>query len=290
MAREVRSYSSLELQTATSAQAVRVAIRNGSLVRLMKGIYASAEHHQSFAVRAHAALRWAGPKGLLTGQAALFLWGVTGEPPHQIHVALPAGSGRSPCGWVRIVHQSAPMSSAEWMSMAIAQAEPALIHAFGHLPDRERSSIVFAGVRQGIISVPVLVNALQDTPRVKARAALEHIVASIKAGDESHLEIAGTDTVFTTPRLKQLLRQHLLTARGQRFRVDYYDAATRTAFELDGAAFHGNLEQRKGDIARDATLATQGIQTIRFGYVDVMDRPDWCRDIALEVLATRQGA
>lgn len=263
---------------------------NGLLVRLMRGVYVTAEQQDSFTARAHAALRWAGPTGVLTGESALFVWGVLEEPPTQIQITLPLGTGRSTPKWIHVEYRSVPFETAAWVSMTIARTEPALINAFGRLPVRTRENLVFSAVHQGTISIDVLARALRQVPRVRARRQLERLVAAIAMGDESHLERAGSDTVFISSELKVLLRQHNLRIDGQRYRLDYFDPATRTAFELDGAAFHGNLEQRTKDIARDAILAGAGILTVRFGYGDVMDRPDWCRKVAHAVLQSRQVA
>jgi len=49
------------------------------------------------------------------------------------------------------------------------------------------------------------------------------------------------------------------------------------AVELDGAAWHGSREQRERDIRRDSLLATEGWQTLRFGYRRATADPDGCR-------------
>jgi very-short-patch-repair endonuclease len=66
-----------------------------------------------------------------------------------------------------------------------------------------------------------------------------------------------------------------------------FDAATRTAVELDGAETHGMAVQRVRDARRDARLATVGILTLRFTYGDLASRASWCREIVRRTLATR---
>lgn len=288
VSRQVRSFSIRELTLVSSAQAVRVAVANGALVRLMKGIYLATEHADSFVVRAHAALRWAGPSGVLTGESALFLWGVTPDPPQEIHVALFAATGRTAPHWIRVTRTEARFDTAEWMSFTIARAEPALVQTYGRLPRSSRETLVFDGVRRGVLLAPKLADVLQGTYRVRARKDLQRVVSAILVGDESHLERKGSATVFATNSLKQLLRQHRIRVDGTSYRLDYYDPETRTAIELDGAAYHGDLKARTRDITRDVTLAAQGILTMRFGYRDVMDRPDWCREKIVQTLRARR--
>lgn len=269
---------------------MRVAVQNGTLVRVARGVYVAAEYQDSFAARAHAALRWAGPHGALTGEGALFVWGIVEEPPAQIQVALTRGTGRSAPAWLSVVFATTSFTCVDWMSMQVACPEPALIYAFGRLPPSTRESLVFAAAHRGLISIPTMLDVLDHTPRVRARKELERLVQGIAAGNESHLELVGSERVFTTPELKSLLRQHTMRVDGKTYRADYYDPATRTAIELDGAAYHGDLAVRTRDIARDATLAAHGTLTIRFGYRDVVDRPLWCRRIVIAALQTRLAA
>jgi very-short-patch-repair endonuclease len=289
LARQVRSFSFSELTAATSERALRVAERNGTVVRLLHGIYVAAEHQDSFAARAHAAARWAGPQGALSGEAALFAWGIAPSPPNVVEVALPCGTRRRPPAWIRPLYTTMLGETATWMSMPVARAEPALIACWGRLTPESREAMVFAGVSRGALSLAALRDAVGSTARMTARADLQRVLTAVARGDESHLEMLGSETVFGTAELQRLLRQHVIRAGGRRYRLDYYDPETRTAFELDGAAFHGALEQRTRDIARDATLAAIGVLTVRFGYWDVKDRPKWCRQIVIETLHSRRA-
>lgn len=285
---EVRSYSLGELESACSARAVRTALRTGTLVRLMRGVYVAGEHQDSFAARAHAALRWAGPRGALTGEAALFLWRAVDEAPPLIDVTLRSGTGRQAPPWIRIVYTGTPFPTAEWQSLALALPEVALIHAFGRIDPDSRESVVYKAIGHGHVRVAALREEISRTPRVRGREALLRTIKAITAGSESHLERIGSATVFNTAQLQRLLRQHKVRAEGRRHRLDFYDPKTRTAIELDGAAFHGALHQRERDLRRDAVLAAQGILTLRFGYHDVVERPGWCREIVIETLRSRQ--
>jgi hypothetical protein len=47
----------------------------------------------------------------------------------------------------------------------------------------------------------------------------------------------------------------------------------RVGFELDGAAFHGDPEQREADLCRDAALAALGIQVVRFSHRRLVREP-----------------
>lgn len=96
--------------------------------------------------------------------------------------------------------------------------------------------------------------------------------------------------MFNCPELPGLLQQHHIRVGTEAFRCDFYDPATRTAVELDGAAYHHNLEARQRDINRDALLASIGVQSVRFGYRDIMDRPQWCRMTLIKIIKERRAS
>ena len=104
---------------------------------------------------------------------------------------------------------------------------------------------------------------------------------------KSFLEARSLRTVFNTQAFKRLVPQHVITLEGCTYRLDLYDPVTRTAFEMDSDKHHDGRGNRLRDIRRDAHLATAGILTVRFPYVDVMNAPHECRRIALEVMNAR---
>lgn len=284
---DVRSYSAQELERISSRQSLRTAVSHGDLIKAFAGIYISAEHQDSFAARAHAALRWAGPRASLGGSAALFLWGGLERAPSQIQVIVPHGTGLRPPPWVRLTRAGYPFRTASWQSLALVTADFALIQAYGLMPVRDRDGAVYQCVQRGLLDPQLLSEALDTTPRVRLRSKLRATINAALLGSESVLEQQGADVAFACAELSGLLRQHRVRVAQERYRCDFYDAATRTAIELDGAAYHGNLEARERDIRRDVRLASIGIQTVRFGYRDIMDRPQWCREQLITILHQR---
>jgi very-short-patch-repair endonuclease len=113
------------------------------------------------------------------------------------------------------------------------------------------------------------------------------VIASVAAGSESYLEVHATARVFVGRRFRGLLRQHVVSAGGKRYRLDMYDALSMTAIELDGATYHAGISQWQRDLRRDADLAALGILTLRFSYQDLTERPEWCRSTTLNVLQLR---
>ncbi|WP_430868580.1 DUF559 domain-containing protein [Demequina aurantiaca] len=290
LAMDARSYSGRELTREASRQAMRTALRKGELVRLLPNVFVSAVHSDSFAARAHAARRWAGSRASVAGAAALFAWGGLAEPPHEVHIVVPHGTGLRPPPWVRLSRASYPYLTAQWRDGTLMTPEFALLQAFGLLPHHQRDAVLYSCINKRIVDPAALVDALRTTPRVRDRRRLEATTNAALLGAESFLEQNAADVAFACPPLKDLLRQHRLRVGTDRFRCDFYHAQTRTAIELDGAAYHSELGAREADIRRDAKLASIGVLTVRFGYKDIVSRPLWCREILVGILENRGGA
>ncbi len=286
-----RPFSYAQLCAIASRHGIDQAIRRGEIVRVLPGFYASSVHADSWAVRARAAIVWAGPRALLAGASALFAWEVTDAAPARVNLVLPHGAHRRPPRWLQVSTVTYALPRAWWQGdVPVVLPEFAVAQAYGRARPDDRAEIVYQAFRSRSVSAESMARALDTMPRVRARASLVARVEYAAEGVESFLEERALRHVFTGPAFQHLLRQHRVVAGGKRFRVDLYDPETSTAFELDGAASHGTLERRQSDVARDALLAGVGILTVRFTYRDVRDRPRWCRDVALSVMAQRGGA
>lgn len=287
---QARPFTYADLCAAASRHGIDGAIRRGEIVRVLPGFYASAVHADSWAVRARAAIAWAGPRALIGGTSALFAWEVIEAAPSTVHLVLPHGAHRRPPRWLQVSTVTYSVPSRRWQGdMPVALAEFAVAQAYGRARTDQRAELVYQAFRSRAVSAESMARALQMMPRVRARASLVARVTYAADGVESFLEERGLRHVFTGPPFRHWLRQHRVRAGGRGFRLDLYDPDTSTAFELDGAAAHGTLENRQADVERDALLAGVGILTVRFTYRDVFDRPEWCREVALRVVAERGG-
>jgi hypothetical protein len=66
--------------------------------------------------------------------------------------------------------------------------------------------------------------------------------------------------------------------------VDFHWPAARLAVEVDGFRYHGTRRAFERDRARDAVLAAAGWRTLRFSYVQIVDRPrDVVRAVAMSL-------
>ncbi|MDN4475852.1 hypothetical protein QQX09_08275 [Demequina sp. SYSU T00192] len=289
MRRSTRAHTFAELASLSSARKARTAIARGEVVRLLPDAYVSAAHQDSFAARADAALLWAGPTAMLSGPAAMYLWGFLDEPPSTIDLLLPHPMHHQTPPWLRVrrVTWSPPLSRVN--GMTVVGPAHAVVLGYGFLAARDRATAVHQAIRTRLVTPRSLIDTLGKVPRVRARRDLRQRLELALAGAESYLEEHGASKVFNTSEFARFVRQHRVRANGGRYRLDMFDPETLTAVELDGDASHSDPSQRQRDLRRDADLAQLGIQTIRISYRDLTTRPEWCRALVRGVLVARSA-
>lgn len=280
------AFTFAELVALSTRDRARRAIARQEIVRLLPDCYVAAQHAHSFLARAHAALTWAGDSAVLAGTSALHAFDFV-PAPRCITLTVTRASRPRPPDWIVVARISYPVSTTIVDRMPTATVGFALAQGFADLDPRTRTDVAYRVLRSTPHAAGNLHTALEAMPRVRERRRLARIAAAAAAGAESWLEEQSLTTVFSTAEFASLLRQHTLVCAGRTVRLDLYDPATRTAIELDGAQWHAGEDQRQRDIARDAALAGAGIQTIRFSYRDIVERPEWVRGVVRHALAAR---
>jgi very-short-patch-repair endonuclease len=273
-----------ELRAHFGASALKRAAARGDLVRLFPDVYTAKAHADSFPVRAKAAALWADAP--VSGAAALYLWGLIDEEPKDIEVLVP--HGRQPRSGVGVSIRQSTFEVPRSVRQGVPVVSPAaaVVLGYGQLPKAMRSEVLYAAVRRRIASPQQLEAVLATAPRVTSRRPLERSVRAAAAGAQSYLEERALYRVFNTKEFGRFVRQHEVVIEGNQFFLDMFDPATKLALELDGRKGHLD-EFRQRNITRDCWVATVGIQTLRFSYKDLTERPEWCRQVVRDVLRAR---
>ncbi|MFW7414153.1 DUF559 domain-containing protein [Demequina sp. SO4-18] len=276
-----QAFTRRELEAFATPRKVRTALDRGTIVRLLPNVYVAAEHSESFEARADAALTWVGPGAMLIGASALYVWTLLDEPPTTIDIATDDTHRLRPPPWLRVHRPTYELSSRHVNDLSVAPAAVAIAQGYADLTASEQSDAVFGGIARGLVTVAELRAVLASMPRIRQRRRLTSRVEAAARGAESWLEEVGLQSVFTGREFDPFVRQHRIRCDGRSYRLDMYDPFSRLAVELDGATWHRTDSQRLRDIRRDAELAAIGIQTIRLASADLVERPQWCRDMVL---------
>ncbi|MDN4483463.1 endonuclease domain-containing protein [Demequina lignilytica] len=290
MTRSVTPWSFAEMVAIGSKNGVASSIARGEIVRLLPDQYVAAMHAKSWAARARASLRWAGHGAALGGLSALYAWDAATDQPDHVTICMPwTARSRGP-RWLRVKRFVHPQETMQFRGMRLVSPELAAITSHAELPPGSRAEAIYKPLRMGLVTPASLRQVLDGIGRIATRHELEHRIAHADAGSESYLEEEGSATVLVGPELRALLRQHVVVADGDAYRLDAFDPETLTDLEFDGFEHHGSRAAQRRDRIRDARLAALGIQTLRFTYEDVTQRPQWCRRLAIETIARRRSS
>ncbi|MGY1857943.1 DUF559 domain-containing protein [Modestobacter sp. SYSU DS0290] len=261
----------------------------GKLVRLEPGVFATptAAGHWRTRVAAAALTR----RAVVSHASALALWDLVPPPPGPVHLTVEGTrSGRGSAG-VR-VHRGSGLPDAvrRVHGIPVACAERAVIDTWG-APGPVRRAVVRAAaidaVRRRLCRPEDLAWELARRPRLRDRAELAHLIALLRQGCRSELEVWGCLRVLQQPGMPAFTQQRLVVVAGERFLLDAAYEEAMLAVELDGAAWHGSRRQRERDIRRDALVATLGWQTLRYGYARLTTEPEACQQNILATYQTR---
>jgi len=281
-----RAFTRAELLAVVSRSALDNAVAQGTLIRVLPGIYAAALHARSTAVRIHAAQLWSGG-GVIGGVSALFEWGLIDSPPSKVHLWVSPDHRLKAPRWIAVHRNAVQLTSTRRGELTVATPAFAIVQGFGDLPPSRRADAVYRAVRRRLVGVAQLRAALDKSPRVRARRELERCIDAAELGAESYLEQHALTKVFNTAQFARMLPQHEVVHEGQVFRLDLFDPITKTAAEMDGEHVHSDPVQWRKDIRRDAILATCGILTARYAFRTLIDNPAWCRLNLSQILRAR---
>ncbi len=273
-----------------SDHTVNAAVRAGVIRRIGPALYVATAHLGTTDWHASAAGRWSEPTGIVSGCAALWLHGVTAEPPTVATVAVPHTFKRPALPFVRVRRSTVSIRAIVIEGLRAAPLPDAIIHAWEETPRCERVGFIIDAIRIGGVSVATLRARIDTYPRIRGRRALENLLDVAAGGVTSYLEYRARSQVFRSNRFATFIWQAPLRLGTRKVVIDMLDPEARVAVEFDGRAFHNDDAARRRDLERDALLAARGYVVLRFTYEDVMTRPAWCRTQVMGAVRARLPA
>jgi len=249
-----------------TASALRQRLRaDGPWQRLLPGVFLAVTGTPTSDQRNVAALLYAGSGSVITGTAALRLWGVNAPHTSVIDVLIPAARKRSSTGFVR-VHPTLRMPEDVFTVgpvrlVPVARAVADTARCLTKLADVR--AIVAAAVQQDKCRPDLLAAELLDGP-VQGSALLRVAVGDVYDGIRSNPEAD----------LKQLIRQAKLPEpifnpelyAGDEFIAspDAWWPDAGIAGEVDSRAYHLSPQDHERTLERDARMAAHGITVLHF--------------------------
>jgi very-short-patch-repair endonuclease len=275
---------SQQYQVITRSQVLAIGITESALVhrlraggpwqRLLPGVFLAVTGAPASEQRDIAALLYAGPGSLLTGAAALRLWGVRAPYTSTIDVLIPESRQRKSAGFVRI-RPTARMpeemlTSGPRRFAPLARAVGDTARSLSSLADVR--AIVAAVVQQGKCAPAMLAAELEDGP-VQGSALLRVAVADVYAGTRSNPE-ADLHDLLRRAKLPMPEFNPRLYA-GEEFigSPDAWWQYAGVAGEVDSNEYHLSPEDHERTLARDRRMRMYGINVLHFTPRQIRTQP-----------------
>lgn len=249
-------------------------LRSGRWQRLQHGVYATFTGPPGREAVLWAALLRAGPAAALSHRTAAELHKLTSEQSRLVHITVPAWQRVEPFSGVvlhhsrafsKIVHPTAtpPRTRVEHTVLDLSESCASFDDAFTWL---------CRAVGRGLTTPQLLRAAMAERSRLRWRPDLMIAVGDIGAGVLSLLERRYVCDVERPHGLPQAKRQAQTVIGGRSRYIDNLYEEAMLAVELDGQAAHPP-ERRWSDGHRDNAHAALGLQTLRYSWSDVKERP-----------------
>jgi very-short-patch-repair endonuclease len=276
-----RIASEAVLAREASSRSLQRWLASGRLVRVHPGWVTLPEWLTDWTVRAHAATSYTG--GVLSHTSALTAHGLVDRPGFRLDVTVPLHhrlrSGRR----LRIHRSPRPGGLNLTGGLAATTVSRALVDTWGDAHRGRQSDryitlardSVLRATRERRVAVTDVEAELPAVPHLPGLTSLRELLANVRDGSHSHLEIIGLRAL----RAAGLPAPHLQYEIALGYGTLHVDAAwpeVELAVEFDGASYHANPDDWQRDLRRDAALAALGWLVLRFSYVDMTERPAFC--------------
>ncbi len=287
LARSAHAYTRADLMRWFTRRHLERALSADAVTALGYGLFVGQAHAESPVVRGEVInCRW--PTSWVSGELALHLYAPQLPIPAHSDVIMPRGSHPTSMAGVR-VRQIGPLSAYGYGSgVRCAPPATALLDAWHRARPDRREDVLYRALWAKVCSWKQLRAELAKTSRVAGRRQLLDLLGWFESGAHSPLEVRALRDVFVGPDFTDFERQVTIEVGGRTLRADMVHRTARLIVELDGAGTHGGYAATTADHQRDADLAAAGYLTLRFGWSDIVQRPEWCRDRVRKTLASRR--
>ncbi len=242
---------------------------------LLPGVYCDASIPDSAAIRAHAALLYAGEGARFSHTTAAAVFGIDVGPQPDIHVTVPYPRAVRRQPWVATYrsHQLSGANVTTRRHLPVTSAARTILDLATLLPRPALDAALADAIRGGHVTAGYMSRRLRRVAGGHANGVLTDVLKDFDPQMESILEreYAAAVTAAGLPVGRpqyEIADGPLLIAR-----VDFAYVERRLVVEIDGYAYHSKLEQFERDRRRDRALKTRDWEVLRFVADDVRRRP-----------------
>jgi very-short-patch-repair endonuclease len=257
---------------------------DGPWRRAVPGVYITHTGPLTHDQQDMAALLYAGPRGILTGQAALRRYGFSFRPSDTTDVLVPATTQRHDAGFVRL-HRTRLLPARVCVAGEIRYAlVPRAVAdaARGQEDLREVRTIVAESVQRGRCPLPLLVEELNSGP-LRGSALMRQALAEVADGIRSSAEADLHDLIKRARLPLPMFNPRLFAGPTFIACPDCWWPEAGVAAEVDSRAWHLSPHDWERTMVRHAGMTSHGILVLHFS-------PDQVRKQRTEVVTVIRSA
>lgn len=253
-------------------------LKSGRWQRVHAGVYATFTGPLPREARLWAALRRAGEGAVLSHETAAEVQGLIAPkaPGATIHLTVPGHRRPVQRGRIRgvVIHrsdQSQPQLPITWKLPRTRIQDTVLDLADAAATFQDAYNWISRAVSREFTTVDMLRAALKARSRIRWRSRLAVAIGENDEGIHFELERRYAHAVERAHGLPKAQRQTRREIGGKAHYRDNWYADYRVCVELDGPFFHRDEQVWKDKRRDNLNLAADGVQTFRFGPVEVTE-------------------
>lgn len=253
--------------------AVDDAHRRNELTRLCRSVYLVGGAPYTFRARLWAAVL--ATDGLLCRQTSGRLWGVHDEDDREVHVHVPHTRRISIPAGVRLHRCAAWGSVRERSGLPVVGRGATVVDLLGCLPAGSASRLADRALQRGWIAPDDIARRLADQPRRPGNPQLRRLLAQLGDGAAAQSERV-LHRLLGRAGITGWRANHEVWSNGELIGVvDVAMLDRGLAIEVDGMAFHTDVDRFRGDRRRQNALVGLGWTVLRFTWADLTERPGY---------------
>lgn len=251
-----------------SAQAVRRRVAGGTWQKVAPRVYLAHGSADDPAVRLRAAALWSLPDGAVSGSAAAWWLGMLDRPPVLLQVTVPRRRAPTPPPGIRVRRRDlAPEDLTRRRGVRLTAPPLTALETAAVLPQGGAAFLDRALRRQ--VRFEELLRAYRRALGCRGAGGMRALI--VAAADRA--DSAAERMLF------RLLREAGITGWVRalpfgRWTLDLAFPAVRLAVEVDGWAWHVDLDRFRADRAKQNALVAAGWTILRFTWHDLTGDPD----------------
>jgi hypothetical protein len=270
-----------------TVESVRNQLRAGRWQAMHRGVYAASNGAATRRAELWAALLRAGPDAVFSHQTAAELYGLHSERERGrlIHITVPHDRNPGRHGRIPgvVIHRSRSLTRTRHpvLTPPRTRLEDTVLDLIECSRDFDDGyAWICRAIGRRLTTADRLLAAARDRPRIRWRHDIELALGYASGGALSRLELRYLRGVEMPHGLPVAQRQVLVRqATGNRYLDNLYDEY-RACVEIDGTAAHPEDEQWRDKYRDRWNSVHAGIETIRIGVPDLLNRRRQCQTAA----------